>query len=156
MKEAPMATNKCVPAAYYQDPAAALDWLERAFGFETTMRITDGSGNVVHAEMEAEGERIMIGPGGWSDFAKNPHELGGANTQNIHLEVPDVARHYARAKQAGAMIVADLEDQFYGAKTYRVVDLGGHVWSFSQHVRDVPLKEAGEKIGLTVELIPRS
>jgi hypothetical protein len=54
------------------------------------------------------------------------------------------------------MIVADLEDQFYGAKTYRVVDLGGHVWSFSQHVRDVPLKEAGEKIGLTVELIPRS
>jgi len=147
-----MANNKCVSAAYYTDPAAALDWLEQAFGFRTTMRITDGTGNVVHAEMEAEGDRIMVGPGGWSDFAKSPKALGGANTQDIHVEVPDVGQHYARAKQVGATIVAELADQFYGAKTYRAMDPEGHIWSFGQQIRDVPLKEEGEKMGLKVEL----
>jgi len=138
-----MPTNTCTSAAYYEDPAAALDWLERAFGFETTMRITDDGGHVVHAEMEAEGNRIMVGPGGWSDFAKSPRTLGGANTQSIHLGVSDLDAHYTRAKPA---------EQFYGSKTYRASDPEGHVWSFGQEVREVPIVDAGKAIGLKVEL----
>jgi uncharacterized glyoxalase superfamily protein PhnB len=122
-----MPTNTCTSAAYYEDPAAALDWLERAFGFETTMRITDDAGHVVHAEMEAEGNRIMVGPGSWSDFAKSPKTLGGT-------------------------IVAEPVEQFYRSKTYRASDPEGHVWSFGQEIRDVPLKEAGKAMGLKVEL----
>jgi uncharacterized glyoxalase superfamily protein PhnB len=147
-----MPTNICVSAAYYEDPAAALDWLERAFGFETTMRITDEAGQVVHAEMEAEGNRIMIGPGGWSDFAKSPKTLGGANTQSVHVGVSDLDGHYAHAKAAGATIVAEPAEQFYGSKTYRASDPEGHVWSFGQELKVVPLEEAGKAIGLKVEL----
>jgi uncharacterized glyoxalase superfamily protein PhnB len=147
-----MPTNTCTSAAYYEDPAAALDWLERAFGFETTMRITDDAGHVVHAEMEAEGNRIMVGPGGWSDFAKSPKTLGGANTQSIHVGVTNLDAHYARATKAGATIVAEPAEQFYGSKTYRASDPEGHVWSFGQEIRDVPLKEAGKAMGLKVEL----
>jgi uncharacterized glyoxalase superfamily protein PhnB len=33
-------------AVFYRDPFAALDWLERAFGFERTMLITDKEGNL--------------------------------------------------------------------------------------------------------------
>jgi uncharacterized glyoxalase superfamily protein PhnB len=147
-----MAENTCTSAAYYEDPAAALDWLERAFGFETTMRISDSTGSVVHAEMEAEGNRIMIGPGGWSDFAKSPKSVGGANTQNLHLDVSDIAAHCAKAKAAGAKIVEQPTDQFYGARIYRAIDPEGHAWTFSQQVREVSLEKAGKEIGLTVEL----
>ena len=141
-----------ISAAYYQDPAAALDWLERVFGFETTMKITDGTGKIVHSEMEIDGHRIMIGPADWSDFARSPKGLNGANTQSIHVDVPDVAAHFAHAKEAGARIVADLQDQFYGAKTYRAADPEGHVWSFGQQIREVALEEVGKAAGLTVEV----
>ena len=39
------------------------------------------------------------------------------------------------------------EDQFYGDRTYRAVNLEGHVWTFSVHVRDVTRAEAEAAIG---------
>ena len=34
------------PTAFYRDPLAALRWLEKAFGFETTTLVTDGRTSV--------------------------------------------------------------------------------------------------------------
>ena len=51
----------------------------------------------------------------------------------------------------GATIVAEPEDQFYGDRTYRAVDPEGHVWTFSQHVRDVGRAEAEEARGVTIK-----
>ena len=36
---------------FYRDPWAALDWLEKAFGFERCMVITDKDGNLGHSEL---------------------------------------------------------------------------------------------------------
>ena len=35
-------------ALFYKDPFAALDWLEKAFGFERKMVITDSEGRLGH------------------------------------------------------------------------------------------------------------
>ena len=48
-------------AVFYRDPLAALDWLEKAFGFERTMVITDADGNLGHAEMKFRDGYIMVG-----------------------------------------------------------------------------------------------
>ncbi len=53
----------------------------------------------------------------------------------------DVDGHYERAKAAGAKIVEELADQFYGDRRYRAEDPEGHQWAFGQHVRDVPPEE---------------
>ena len=37
----------------------------------------------------------------------------------------------------GATIAAEPEDQFYGARIYRAVDLEGHRWIFATQTRDV-------------------
>jgi uncharacterized glyoxalase superfamily protein PhnB len=63
----------------------------------------------------------------------------------------DVDAHCARARAAEATIVAEPEDQFYGDRTYRAVDLEGHVWTFSSHVRDVSRAEAEAAIGQKIE-----
>lgn len=42
----------------------------------------------------------------------------------------DVDAHFARAKKAGARIVAGLEES-YGQRRYRVLDLEDHEWCFS-------------------------
>jgi uncharacterized glyoxalase superfamily protein PhnB len=139
---------------HYREPKAALEWLERVFGFEVTMAIEDPDGDptMCHYEMSLAGlGRIMIG-GEWAEWAKSPASVGGANTQTTHVELAsDLDAHCERARAAGAVIVAEPEDQFYGDRTYRAADLEGHLWTFSMHVRDVTRAEAEEAIGTKIE-----
>jgi uncharacterized glyoxalase superfamily protein PhnB len=140
-------------AVTYREPKAALDWLARAFGFEVTMAIDspDDDPAVSHYEMAIAGRgRIMIG-GEWAEWTRSPASIGGANTQSTHVELTgDLDGHCERARSAGATIVAEPEDQFYGDRTYRAVDLEGHVWAFAMHVRDVTRAEAEAAIGLRI------
>jgi uncharacterized glyoxalase superfamily protein PhnB len=134
----------------YREPRAAVDWLARAFGFELTMAIEgpDDDPTMGHYEMAMDGRgRIMIG-GEWAAWARSPASIGGANTQTTHVQLDgDLDGHCERARGAGATIAAEPEDQFYGDRTYRAVDLEGHVWTFSEHVRDVTRAEAEAAIG---------
>lgn len=54
-----------------------------------------------------------------------------------YLFVEDVDAHFGRAKAAGAKILQEPADQFYGDRTYCAQDPEGHQWYFAQHVRDV-------------------
>jgi uncharacterized glyoxalase superfamily protein PhnB len=137
-------------ALTYRDPHAALAWLERAFGFETTMAI-DGppeAPQMCHYEMSCAGRgRVMIG-GEWADWVRSPASLGGANTQSVHVQLADgLDGHCERARAAGATILAEPEDQFYGDRTYRAVDPEGHQWTFGARVRDVSRGEAEAALG---------
>lgn len=139
------------PALCYKDASAALDWLEKAFGFERVMVITDHDGHLAHAEMRFEDGVIMVGSE-WTDYTASPCSISGKNTQNIHVQLDEeVDPHCARAKAAGAEIVRPLEDQFYGDRTYSARDPEGHVWTFSQTKRDVSKSEAERASGFKIE-----
>ncbi|MFO7285706.1 MAG: VOC family protein [Gammaproteobacteria bacterium] len=146
-----MSENRFTPAVIYRDPKAAIEWLERAFGFERTMLITSpDEERVLHAEMSLGGRgRIMIA-GEWSERTRSP-KAAGLNTQLVHVELDrDIDAHCDRARKAGGVIVQEPEDQFYGARTYRVLDPEGHVWTFSQSVRTVSRAEAEKAIGAKI------
>jgi uncharacterized glyoxalase superfamily protein PhnB len=138
-------------AVVYKDPWAALAWLEKAFGFERSMIITDKDGKLGHSEMRFGNGTIYVGSE-WADFVASPASLGGRNTQSIHVLLTDcVDDHCARAKAAGAVILQEPADQFYGDRTYRARDLEGHVWTFGQPVRLVSREEAEKASGLKIE-----
>jgi uncharacterized glyoxalase superfamily protein PhnB len=151
MARHPSEQSNVIPALFYKDPAAALAWLEKAFGLETRLLVTDASGGVAHAEMSCGGGRITVGPAGWIGWAKSPADVGGANTATIHIMVDDVDAHCATARAAGAAITMEPEDQFYGDRTYRARDPEGHNWVFGQSVREVPEDEMEAATGLKVE-----
>jgi uncharacterized glyoxalase superfamily protein PhnB len=137
-------------AVSYRDPKAALQWLERAFGFEITMAI-DGppeSPEMGHYEMSCQGRgRIMIGAE-WDDWLSSPAGVGGKNTQTVHVHLSDgLDEHCERARAAGATIAAEPDDQFYGDRTYRAIDPEGHRWTFAAKVREVSKAEAEAAIG---------
>jgi|SRR5271157_3388317 len=138
-------------AASYQDPKAALLWLEKAFGFETFMVITDSDGKLVHSEMRFGDSIIMIGSE-WSERHRSPKSIGGLNTQTVHVHLEsNIDGHCARARAAGATILEEPADQFYGDRTYRAIDLEGHIWTFGQTVRAVSREAAEKASGLTIE-----
>lgn len=148
-----METPTFVSSVNYQDAKAAVAWLEHAFGFDLTMAIEDPDGDPYnsHYEMSMAGSgRVMVG-GEWSDSMKSPQRVAGANTQRVHVYLAsDIDAHCAHARAAGATIVAEPSDQFYGDRTYRVLDCEGHEWSFSQQVRTVTRAEAEAAIGLPI------
>ena len=88
----------------------------------------------------------------WADFVASPKSIGGKNTQIIHVHLKDgIDAHCAHAKAAGAEILQEPEDQFYGDRSYRARDPEGHVWTFSQTVRHVTREEAEQASGLKIE-----
>jgi uncharacterized glyoxalase superfamily protein PhnB len=142
-----------VPALSYRDAKAALDWLTRAFDFEITMAIDgpDGDATQGHYEMGYEGlGRIMIG-GEWNEWTRSPASGDGHVNSTTHVQVAhDIDAHCERARAAGATVLVEPSDQFYGDRVYRCVDLEGHHWTFAMHVRDVTLAEAEAAIGAPI------
>lgn len=138
-------------AVIYNDPFKALDWLEQAFGFERTLLVTDSEGNLGHSQMNFGNGYIMVGSE-FAEYTASPASVGGKNTQIIHVHLTDgIDAHCERARKAGAEILQEPSDQFYGDRTYRARDFEGHVWTFGQTVKQVTREEAEKASGLKIE-----
>jgi uncharacterized glyoxalase superfamily protein PhnB len=123
-----------IPTMRYQDASAAIDWLERAFGFERHAVHQGEGGRIEHAELRFGSGMIMLGSARESEEwpSRTPGELGGA-TGGTYVIVEDPDAHYRRAKDAGAEIVMELTDQDYGSRDYSARDLEGYLWSFGTY-----------------------
>jgi uncharacterized glyoxalase superfamily protein PhnB len=130
-RSAPAAT--VVPVLIYDDVAAAVDWLCRAFGFKERLRAEGPKGVVSHAQLAVAEGALMLGrPGG----TFRPARLDEVN-QYVIVHVDDVDRHCERAKQAGARIVEPPANRPFGERQYTAQDHTGRRWTFSEHIADV-------------------
>ena len=144
--------NSLTSALCYRDPKKALDWLQKAFGFELAMVITDDKGEIGLSEMRFGECLVMIG-NEWTGDHKSPASIGGKNTQTVHVHLTDnIDKHCERARKAGAEILQEPQDQFYGDRTYRARDFEGHIWTFGQTVRVVTPEEWDRASGLKTKM----
>lgn len=121
-----------IPGLRYRDAKATIDWLCEAFGFEKQAVYMGPGDMVMHAQLTFGNGMIMIGSvengTASSGLMKQPDEIGGAETQAACLIVSDCDAAYAKAKAAGATMLADLEEKEYGGKAFSCSDPEGHVW----------------------------
>ena len=136
-------TQTITPYLLYEEVDAALEFLDRAFGFEEVLRFTGEQGYVNHAEARFGDAAVYLGDPG--DDYRNPNRLG-QETVGIYVLVDDVDAHYRRAKAAGAEIVAGPEDQDYGDRRYTARDPEGHHWFFAQQIRQAEPEEWGATV----------
>ena len=54
----------------------------------------------------------------------------------VYVYVDDVDKHYEQAKGAGAKIISEPQDQFYGDRSYMAEDPQGQQWGFATHIKD--------------------
>jgi uncharacterized glyoxalase superfamily protein PhnB len=136
-----------VPSVIYRDSRAALEWLEKAFGFEISELLTDSQGNIAHAQM-SHGDGIIMVASEFADWTRSPLGVDGKNTQRVHVRLEDgLDEHCERARRAGAQIALEPKDQFYGDRTYMAVDPEGHHWTFAQAVKAVTREEMEQASG---------
>jgi PhnB protein len=134
-----------VPFIAYEDAAAAIDWLTRAFGFRENeaARFMDGD-TVTHAEMDVGDGSVIFLATPTADYespkrhrascaaaakwADNPWVIDGQMVQ-----VADVDAHHARAEAAGATVLRAPEDvEAAGIRLWSAEDVEGHRWMFCQ------------------------
>jgi uncharacterized glyoxalase superfamily protein PhnB len=122
------------PGMKYRDAPAAIDFLQRAFGFEPLLVVPGEEGSVVHSQLWAGDFCISAATATAGDTLGRitPAQAGGV-TQMLYFVVDDVDAHYERAKAAGAEIVSPLEARDYGGKDYSCRDPEGHLWSFGTY-----------------------
>jgi uncharacterized glyoxalase superfamily protein PhnB len=136
--------QRVVPFIGYEDAAAAIDWLERAFGFvEDRSARYEEDGTITHAELDVGDARIYVStPSGYasplriresSELARraydNPWVIDGH-----FVRVDDVDAHFERARDAGATILREPEEPGIGQRIYSAEDPEGHRWMFGQPV----------------------
>ncbi len=145
MREPPKGWPRIASSLFYEDAAAAIDWVVRAFGFEVRLRIEGEGGRIEHSELVFGEGLIMLGQADKARperaFAASPRATGGANTQALCICVDDVDAMCARARAAGGVIASEPTTTDYGGdywtdRTCEVVDPEGHHWWFIQRVRD--------------------
>jgi uncharacterized glyoxalase superfamily protein PhnB len=124
------------PTFGYEDAPAAIDWLQKAFGFNAGLVVEGDQRPIEHAELQFGDSKawIMLGSLG----VATPENPWPALRQGIYLYVSDVDAHYQRAKAAGADIVREISDTEYGAREYSARDLEGNLWSFGNYRPERP------------------
>jgi uncharacterized glyoxalase superfamily protein PhnB len=117
------------PTLKYKDARAAIDFLEKAFGFERHAVYDGENGGVAHAELRFGSEMVMLGSRGEGDEQFNRSE----GSSSVYLVVDDPDAQDERAKEAGAEIVRGLRDEDYGSRGFTARDPEGNLWSFGTY-----------------------
>lgn len=125
-------TPRVYPCLTYRDPAAAIAFLQRAFGFSPGLTVPGADGAIVHAEVSLGHEIVMLGAArpdaGWA----SPLDLPALNA-SVYFFIDDVDAHYQRAIAAGARVVREPRDTNYGSREYSVKDPEGQEWHFGTY-----------------------
>lgn|SRR5262245_35541742 len=128
-----------VPLLCYTDTKPAIEWLCRVFGMRESLRW--GPDDHPDAQLELGQGAIFVrrarGPDGLTQRQLRP-PLAGEASHGVLVAVDDVDEHYRRAMAEGARLHRELETHpLIGERQYSVLDLDGHLWTFSQSVADV-------------------
>ena len=122
------------PILRYRDPAAAIDFLERAFGFVRHAVHEDGGG-IQHAELRHGAGMVMLG--GVREGADGPLPPA-PGTGAIYVAVDDLDALHERARAGGAEIVTQPFDTDYGSRDFSARDPEGNLWSFGTYRPEPP------------------
>ena len=132
--------------AYLAVPNAseAIEFYKRAFGAKEVVRMEAPDGSIGHAELQIGDSRLMLSDPFPQGSTKPPKELGGTSV-GLFMYAEDVDEVVKQAIDAGAKIITEVEDQFWGDRFGTIGDPFGHSWSISTHVEDLSPEEIAER-----------
>jgi PhnB protein len=132
----PRGYHSVTPYLACKDAAGAIEFYRKAFGAAEVMRMPAPGGKIGHAEIRIGDSRVMLTDEYPEMDFLSPQTRGGT-TVHIHVYVRGVDAMVERAVAAGAKLLREVKDQFYGDRSGSVQDPFGHVWHLATHVRDL-------------------
>ena len=124
--------------------AAAVEFYTQVFGAVERMRMPGPGDTIGHCELQLGPSVIMLADEAPDIGFRSPKALGGTPVI-ISVYVQDVDSVFSRAVQAGATVLREVEDQFYGDRSGQFEDPFGHRWSVATHIEDVAPEEMARR-----------
>lgn len=115
---------------------AAIAFYEKAFGAKEKYRLTEPGGRVGHAELDFGSAVVMLSEEFPEMGVAGPQSPGGMRS-DIHLHVDDADAAIRCALEAGAQLVREPADQFWGERMGRIRDPFGHEWTLGHEIEKV-------------------
>ena len=133
MEQQPLNYPPLTPYLAVKDTAKAIEFYKEVLGAKEGFRLTSpDSGKIVHAQLDINGSLLMIAdefPG----FSKSPETLGGTPVRlSVMVDNADVV--VERARKAGATVLMEPADQFYGMRSGNIRDPFGHEWLIQHQI----------------------
>lgn len=125
-----------------KDAPKAIAFYEQAFGAKEKFRLVEpGTNRVGHAELDFGGVATVMVSEEYPEMGiVGPATLKGTSV-SIHLHVDDCDALIAKAESAGAKVIRQPADHFYGERGGTVRDPFGHEWVIGHEIEKVDPKE---------------
>jgi uncharacterized glyoxalase superfamily protein PhnB len=115
-----------IPYLLYEDAAAAIAFLTRAFGFTELNRTLTEAGRIKNCE--------LAGPAGGEVWLGEVDSVEGSSLVWVYVEDADAHCEHARAE--GAEITMEPIDRPFGDRQYEARDPQGHRWFFAHPISE--------------------
>jgi PhnB protein len=126
----------CVP-----DTQKAIEFYAKAFGAEELYRLTEPSGRIGHAELQMGPSAVLMLSDQYPEYGITAPPPQGLSGMVIHLHVDNCDEMARRAVGAGATMVSEAADQFYGERSCKIRDPFGHTWLLGHSIEKVEPEE---------------
>jgi len=142
VKPIPEGYHSITPYLGIQKAAQAIDFYKKAFGAIEVMRLAMPDGSIGHAELRIGDCPIMLGTPCDQGPLSNPDN---SPSVGLHLYVTDVDKSYKQAIEAGATVISEVKDQFYGDRSGTLKDPYGHLWFLATRKEDLTQEQIEQR-----------
>ncbi|NVZ69933.1 VOC family protein [Pseudomonas costantinii] len=126
VKPIPEGYHSITPYLGIDKAPEAIEFYKKAFDAIEVMRMQMPDGKIGHAELRiGDSALMMASPCGQMEFGSPGKE---PRSVCLHLYVVDVDKQFKQAVGAGATVLSEPKDQFYGDRSCTLKDPFGHMW----------------------------
>jgi PhnB protein len=121
------------PVTILNDCARAVDWYKSVLGAKLRLRLDMPGGGIAHCELGFGDSVLMLA-------SPMPPQFP-AKKLTVGIYVKNCDAMFKEAVAAGARVLQEPADQFYGDRNARFEDPFGNEWTLMTHVKDVSERE---------------
>ena len=140
MRGAMMVIKEVFAQVRVRNAAKVIEFSRQALGAKEKYRLTEPSGRIGHVELDFGGHIIMFSDEYPEYGCVGPETIGGTSI-TLHLHVDDCDQMIERAISAGATMVREPSDQFYGERSGKIRDPFGHEWNIGHEIEQLTPEE---------------
>ncbi|MGH2617232.1 MAG: VOC family protein [Thermomicrobiales bacterium] len=133
-----------VPALAVADIEKSVEFYSEVLGFDVAFTLPGEDGKLIHASVKRGDSEVMFG----KRDPNNPHDQGklgtGVALYATVADSEDIDAYFQRVKDAGATVVQEPTDQFWGHRDWIIADPDGYLLWIGKPVRDVAAEEMQE------------
>lgn len=136
----PQGYHTATPFLIFRRASDAIEFYQQAFGAEEIARMPGPGGKLLYAEIQIGDSRIMLA----DELPKQQfqsHTSVAETGYMVHLYVEDTDEVFEKAVAAGAKVVLEPRDQYWGDRYARIEDPFGHRWAIATRKEDLTLDE---------------